>query len=564
MRFEETDQVMRLEQQSTIDAYTEAGFWQERPIDAPLRDHANARGDAIALVDAPDRLHWTGGVPRALSFADLDAHVSKAAAAFQAIGLEAGSVIAIQSPATTDALVAYYGALRAGLIVFQIPLLWRRRDLIACLRQLSARAVVVADRYRSDELALEMREAVVDVFCVRYVFGLGDEIADGLIDLAGLCAEIDAGDITAANDANAVATLSVAVDADGAKVIVPRTHNHWLSLLHHLDETVADHSKVTLTTLHPSSFAGFSVGLLQPLHAGHQVHLHAFSGPNHFLAAVTKAGATMAVVPAPLAGQLCALLETSPTEETALAVVSTEQHEARCPPQPGRAILDVMSLSDLALHCVLRPSGCETRQPLPIARLGCRQNGTSLLHTRLRARMRKASSNGTLLGGELQLAGAMVPTRDWPRGNETGFGHLRSGADGFVSTDISCDLAGANANEATVNGRITCMDSIGSQIISQKEIEALYRDIATVKDVAILFEPHEIAGRRIIAYAVPSEGAMVDTASISDQLHKIGAPRHLMPQSVVSLHSIPRHEDGSIAVDLLKGSRAAGAEAILA
>lgn len=563
MRFEETDTVMRLEQQSTIDAYTQAGFWQDQTLDASLRDHAAARGEDIALVDAPDRSRWTGGAPRTLSFADFDRDVSKAAAAFQAIGLEPGSVVAIQSPATSDAIIAHYGALRAGLIVFQIPLLWRSRDMIACLKQASARAVIVADRYQSEDLALEMRDAVAEVFCVRYMFGLGDQLADGVIDLMGLCAEIDATEIEPLADANAVATVSVAVDADGSKVMVPRTHNHWLCAVRHLSQTVESASEITLSTLHPSSFAGLAAGIMQPLHAGHKVHLHSFSGPNLFAAEVARTGATMAVVPAPIAGHLCALLDETDNQQTALAIVSTEQNEARCPLERERTIFDVVSLSDIALHSILRSSS-ETRLPLPIARLSSAENGSSLLHTRLRARMRKASSNSTLLGGELQIAGAMVPTRDWPRGNEDGFGKLRSGADGFVSTDIGCDLAGANAHEATVNGRIACANSIGSQIVSQSQIEALYGDIATIADVAILFEPHEIAGRRIIAYAVPSEGAMVDTASVCDQLRKLGAPRHLMPQSVVSLHSIPRNEDGTIAVDLLSGSMAVGAEAILA
>ena len=80
-----------------------------------LAGGARVRPQRIALSDGPL------DAPSALTFADLDAFVSRAAAAWQALGAQEGERVLIVTGARTAPLIAVLGALRAGLDVALLP-----------------------------------------------------------------------------------------------------------------------------------------------------------------------------------------------------------------------------------------------------------------------------------------------------------------------------------------------------------------------------------------------------------------------------------------------------------
>ncbi|MGA9038342.1 MAG: AMP-binding protein, partial [Pseudolabrys sp.] len=71
---------------------------------------------AIALVDPPNRESFTAGAPRTLSFAQADRAISVFAAKLRGFGLQTDSIVAIQLPNIVESIVAFLGALRAGMI----------------------------------------------------------------------------------------------------------------------------------------------------------------------------------------------------------------------------------------------------------------------------------------------------------------------------------------------------------------------------------------------------------------------------------------------------------------
>ncbi|MDJ0929837.1 hypothetical protein [Breoghania sp.] len=79
-----------------------------------------------------------------------------------------------------------------------------------------------------------MRDAAVEVFGLRYVLGLGDNLLDGLISLSTVMEEfgdeIPPADIVRGDKAaDHLATLTWTVGASGRPLPVPRTHNHWIA-----------------------------------------------------------------------------------------------------------------------------------------------------------------------------------------------------------------------------------------------------------------------------------------------------------------------------------------------
>lgn len=80
-----------------------------------IRHHAEATPDGLALVEcAPS------GERRTLSWTGFDQAVNESAAAYAGLGLVAGQRVVIVTTNTIESVVAYYGALRCGLIAVPV------------------------------------------------------------------------------------------------------------------------------------------------------------------------------------------------------------------------------------------------------------------------------------------------------------------------------------------------------------------------------------------------------------------------------------------------------------
>src|SRR5438270_1862026 len=83
-------------------------------LDDLFRRAVAARPDALALVDPPDRLSFTDGPVRRLTYAHADRAISSLAARLRGFGLPTDSVVAIQLPNTVESAIALLALLLAG------------------------------------------------------------------------------------------------------------------------------------------------------------------------------------------------------------------------------------------------------------------------------------------------------------------------------------------------------------------------------------------------------------------------------------------------------------------
>ncbi|MEX2619605.1 MAG: long-chain fatty acid--CoA ligase [Egibacteraceae bacterium] len=102
-----------------------------------LRDSAARLPDKVALVFQDQRV----------TYAELDRQVDRAAAAFQALGLEPGARVALMVGNTPHFVEAFYGALRAGLVVVPINVGFTADEVAYLLADSGARAVVVSEPF---------------------------------------------------------------------------------------------------------------------------------------------------------------------------------------------------------------------------------------------------------------------------------------------------------------------------------------------------------------------------------------------------------------------------------
>ncbi|WP_395699179.1 class I adenylate-forming enzyme family protein [Aquabacterium sp.] len=134
-----------------------------RDLPSLLREHANARPDALALHDAQGSLRY----------GELDALVDRVAASLQRDGLQPQDVIAICAASSIDYLAVFLGALRAGLAVAPLAPSATPAQLAGMVADAGARML-----FLDAPVASALAEGAIDlgdeVVSVRLDAGTGD------------------------------------------------------------------------------------------------------------------------------------------------------------------------------------------------------------------------------------------------------------------------------------------------------------------------------------------------------------------------------------------------------
>lgn len=234
-----------------------AGF----DFDALLSGGARVRPQRIALSDG------ALDAPSALTFVDLDAFVSRAAAAWRALGVQEGERVLIVSGARVAPLIALLGALRAGLDAALLPD-GCEAGALAKAAQATGAVALCAEPEAGAHAFARLLEAGFQTETVRVLAGLGAE-ADGIAPLDKIaqdCAPLTRppglrkGEIITFDDEGAPCVHSQRTLAAAALDFVTRAG-------------ILARSPI-LSTLAPARFAGLVAGPLAALVSGAPLVLH--------------------------------------------------------------------------------------------------------------------------------------------------------------------------------------------------------------------------------------------------------------------------------------------------
>src|SRR3712207_1156199 len=116
-----------------------------------LRVSASRVPEKAALVTAREQV----------TYAELDQRTDAVAAGFQQPGLSAGDRVALMLPNTPHFVEAFFGALRAGLVVVPINVGYTAAEVAHVLANSDTRAVVTAEAHRS--VVVEAPESAASV-----------------------------------------------------------------------------------------------------------------------------------------------------------------------------------------------------------------------------------------------------------------------------------------------------------------------------------------------------------------------------------------------------------------
>jgi len=207
--------------------YRAKGWWSDVTLDDRARMAAAAHPQRLALVDPPDRSEFTGGAPRRLDWAGLDAAIEAAAGRMALLGVRRDDVVIYQLPNTIDPVIILLACARLGAICSPILPQFDENELRPIVALLKPRVFITVSRFKRRDLSVAARAVCEGAGCPVVILDQ-PEAADWF--------EIDAAAAEALatihrEDGRAVAddvfTVCWTSGTEGEPKGAMRTHNNW-------------------------------------------------------------------------------------------------------------------------------------------------------------------------------------------------------------------------------------------------------------------------------------------------------------------------------------------------
>jgi len=193
--------------------YRAAGYWRGETFPALLRRQAEARPDAVAIVDGDRR--WTYG--------ELHRRAEAHAAGFLALGLRPGARVVVQLGNVAEFFSVVFGLFRAGLLPVYALAAHRLAEVAHIARRAEAAAYVTCDHWAGFDYRLLARDLKAEVPHLAHV------VIDGEAgDAVALDACVGDGPLPSDPDPSAVAFLQISGGSTGLPKLIPRTHDDYI------------------------------------------------------------------------------------------------------------------------------------------------------------------------------------------------------------------------------------------------------------------------------------------------------------------------------------------------
>ncbi|WP_433507080.1 (2,3-dihydroxybenzoyl)adenylate synthase [Pseudonocardia halophobica] len=538
------------------------GYWAGVPLGTLLREVADARPDAPALVDAAVGLR--------LTHRELAERVDAAAARLLDLGLARGDRIVVQLGNGWEFVVLTLACLRAGIVPVMALPAHRRTELAHLARHVEATAIAVPDRMRDFDhqaLAHELADEVVpETGGPWHVLVAGDDVAPGSVDLRALCGP--AGDPAADRarlDALRVGSRDVAVfllsgGTTGLPKLIARTHD---------DYAYNARASAAMAGVDPDTV------YLVSLPAGHNFPL-ACPG----ILGVLLAGGRVVLLPSPEPARAFATVEAEGVTHTAVVPAVAGRwldhaDEHGCGPVASLRVLQVggARLADELARKVRPVLGCTLQQVFGMAEgllnftrlddpeeVVCTTQGRPMCpddEVRLVDELDQDVPEGE--PGSLLTRGPYTP-RGYYRAAEQNARAFT--ADGWYRSGDICRRT--PEGNLVVEGRDKDMINRGGEKISAEEVENLVYQLPAVAQVAAVAMPDRELGERVCLYVVPRPGAAVTLEEIRASMERIGVARFKLPEHLVVVDELASTKVGKIDKKALRADiadRLAGASA---
>lgn len=514
----------------TARGYRAAGLWGHRTIADEFHRVALAHPDRTAVVALDGRL----------TYRELDERSDLLAAGLARLGLAAGDPVLFQVTNRVDAIVAWYGVLKAGAVPVCTLAAHRGHEIGEISRRVGATAHLVEAGTRGVDLVGFAVEQRCDHPTLRHVLVLGrpDDPRGVAVETLGhdldpTAARATVAGIQAGIDPDDVAVFQLSGGTTGVPKVIPRLHAeywynaaayarswgwdagtrvaHLIPIIHNAGIVCAVHAPHSVGACLVLGTADMDESL--PLMA-REAATHVLLGHGHFTAAAHPGfgAATAAVTQVVLSGAKVPPALFDDLERRGLwsgqlfgmgeGLFLTTRPGA---PREARATTVGTPLSELDEIRILEPGG-ETELPDgEVGELCCR--------------------------GPYTLRGYF----DAPEHNARAFT-----SDGFYRTgDLACVQRIGGGRHVSIEGRIKDVINRGGEKINAEEVELLLLRHPRIRGAAVVAMPDPRLGERTCAFVVV-DGPPLRLPEVQQHFAALQVAKFKWPERLEHLAEIPR------------------------
>ena len=232
-----------------------------------------------ALCDPPNRSNLERNpeqlMPRQYTYEELDRTVSRLAAHFASLGLSPWDYVAVQTAHFSETPLLVLALMRAGLVPCLLPLSWSIGEISLSFQCLKPAALISCGQMEEVNHSQMMRELAFSSLHVRFVMGVGHNVAEGVSDISALFdpARTDRADFSSQHTPN-LADLALVTYIDPSTP-VPHTNGQILATgLQHVLELELSENDHILSPYPLSSIPGLAACFYPWLMAGCCLSLH--------------------------------------------------------------------------------------------------------------------------------------------------------------------------------------------------------------------------------------------------------------------------------------------------
>ncbi len=481
---------------------------------------------------------------RQLTWSELDAAVDQAAAALSGLGLVAGFRVALALGNSLEFAVAYFGALRAGLVAVPINPANSADEVAGLLSAVRAR-VVLADEQSVGVVrsVVHERDPELDPEAAPLVVPVGVDALPEECAYAELLERPAPAPAVPPADPETLAVVLSTSGTSGPPRAAMLTHR---SLLANLDQIAAieppamQDSDVVLGVLPFCHVYGLNAVLGMVAHSGATLVIIDRFDPVRTLDLVATEKVT--VVPAVpqvfgswvRQGDLAARLATvrlliSGAEPLPAAVRVGIQEATRLVVQEGYGLTEAAP----TVTSTMCSAGSAESSVHKLGAVGAPLPGVEL-------RIVDDAGNDVEPGepGEILVRGQNVFSGYWPDGSEApgDKGWLATRDVGYLDPD----------GDLVLVDRLTELVLVSGFHVYPREVEDAIRELDAVADVAVVATPDEQTGEAVKAYVVPRPGETVTPEIVLDHCEARLA-RFKRPTTVRVVSALPRSVTGTVA-----------------
>jgi 2,3-dihydroxybenzoate-AMP ligase len=521
--------------------YVAKGYWAGVPLGHLLREVADRRPEAPALIDAHIGLR--------LTHAELADRADAAAARLLERGLNRGDRIVVQLGNGWEFVVLTLACLRAGIVPVMALPAHRRMELAYLARHSEATAIAVPDRMRDfdhQELAHQLADDV-GLGEPWHVLVAGDELAPGSIDLRALCQPSTDPEATRARlDAVPIESGDVAVfllsgGTTGLPKLIARTHDDYAYNARQSGQMAGlDADSGYLVSLPAGhNFPLACPGILGALLAGGRVITVPSPEPVRAFETIAREGVThTAVVPAVAARWLDHAAEHGREQVATLRVLQVggarlaDELARKVRPVLGAQLQQVFGMAEGLLNF--------TRLDDP-EEIVCTTQGRPMCPDDEVRLVNEFDQDVAGEAGSLLTRGPYTPRGYYKAAEQNGRAFTEDGW--YRSGDICRRTREGNL---IVEGRDKDMINRGGEKISAEEVENLVYQLPGVSQVAAVSMPDPLLGERVCLYVVPRAGARLTLEEIRASMERFGIARFKLPEHLVLVDELVATKVGKI------------------